>query len=213
MNGLLPDHIAIPIPVRALSSTPGRVRVRVGRDYREPEILTEIASALQTFATEISRVKANPTTGSLTIYYDPGIGDLANTFVMLQDLGMITNEQSPPSATPDRSAVAANITGVLTGWNQRVYQFTAGSLDLKSLVPFLLGSWALRQFVKGNAATKFVPWYALAWYAFDTFVKLNKSSEVPWRSLSPGESPSSTDDNGHLPSPVEQGLPHDSIEK
>jgi hypothetical protein len=205
MNGLLPDNILLPIPLRVLSSTPGRVRVRVARDYREPEILTEIASALQSFATEISRVKANPTTGSLTIYYDPGIGDLANTFVMLQDLGMITNEQPTLPATADRSTVATNITGVLTGWNQRVYQFTEGSLDLKSLVPFLLGSWALRQFVKGNAATKFVPWYALAWYAFDMFVKLNKSSEV--------QLPSSTDANGHLSSPVEQGLPLDSIEK
>jgi hypothetical protein len=157
MNGLLPDNIPLPIPVRALSSTPGRVRVRVGRDYREPEILTEIASALKSFATEISRVKANPTTGSLTIYYDPGTGDLANTFVMLQDLGMITNEQSTPSATTDRSTFATNITGVLTGWNQRVYQFTEGSVDLKSLIPFLLGSWALRQFFRGNAGTKFVP--------------------------------------------------------
>ena len=205
MNGLLPDNIPLPIPVRALSSTPGRVRVRVGRDYREPEILTEIASALQSFATEISRVKANPTTGSLTIYYDPGIGDFANTFVTLQDLGVITNEQSPPSATPDRSTVATNITGVLSQWNQKVNQFTEGSIDLKSLIPFLLGSWALRQFFKGTAGTKFVPWYALAWYAFDMFVKFNKSSEV--------RGSSSTDANGHLPSPVEQGLPLDSIEK
>jgi hypothetical protein len=117
---------------------------------------------------------------------------------------MITNEQPTPSATPDRSTVAINITGALSKWNQKVNEFTEGSIDLKSLVPFLLGSWALRQFFRGNAGTKFVPWYALAWYAFDMFVKLNKSSD---------RSPSSTDDNGHLSSLVKQGLTLDSIEK
>jgi hypothetical protein len=178
MNEFLPDHIALPIPLRVISVTPGRVRVRVTRDYREPEILAEIASALTSFVSEIERVKTNPTTGSLTIYYDPGTGDLVNTFVMLQELGIIVNEQPPKAATADRTVIASSITGFLRGWNQRVNELTEGTIDLKSLIPFLLGSWALRQFIKGDARMRIVPWYALAWYAFDTFMKLNKSQTV-----------------------------------
>jgi hypothetical protein len=123
---------------------------------------------------EIQQVKTNPPIGSMTLYCDAEVGDLENFFAPLQELGLIVNDA--PDAPSGKTAVAATVTGAMARLNQRVNQFTEGSVDLRSLVPLLLGLWAMRQFFgKSQSRMRIVPWYALAWYAFDTFMKLNAS--------------------------------------
>jgi hypothetical protein len=174
MNDLFPPDIALPIPLQILSHTPGRVRVRLTPDYRQPATMAAIAQVLQSLVNEIQQVKINPKIGSMTLYYDIEEGDLASFFAPLQELGLIVN--AAPAAPTGKTAVAATVTGAMARLNQRVNQFTEGSVDLRSLVPLLLGLWAMRQFFgKSQSRMRIVPWYALAWYAFDTFMKLNAS--------------------------------------
>jgi hypothetical protein len=174
MKAFLPEDVALPIPLHVVSHTPGRTRLRLARKYRELEVMSQIAGALKSFMPEIEQVRTNPQMGSLTIYYDRENNNLEDTFIDLQELGIITNE-TPTSKTP----VAATVTSVMSRLNQRVNQFTEGSTDLRFLVPLLLVGFALRQLVvKGDPRFKVVPWYALIWYAFDTFMKLNPSPEA-----------------------------------
>jgi hypothetical protein len=175
MNDLFPPDIALPIPLQILSHTPGRVRVRLTPDYRQPATMAAIAQVLQSLVNEIQQVKINPKIGSMTLYYDIEEGDLASFFAPLQELGLIVN--AAPAAPTGKTAVAATVTGAVARLNQRVNQLTEGSVDLRSLVPLLLGVWAIRQFFgKASSRMRIVPWYALAWYAFDTFMKLNTSA-------------------------------------
>jgi hypothetical protein len=56
---------------------------------------------------------------------------------------------------------------------------TAGSVDLRFLFPLLLSLLALRQIFTKSPGLKTSHWYVLAWYAFDSFMKLNNTKESP----------------------------------
>jgi hypothetical protein len=181
MKALLPTDLPLPIPLRIISRSPGRVRIRVAQNYREPEMMAQIAEALTNFVAEIDQVRMNPSMGSLTIYYDSHNGNLEDVFITLQELGIIVHDVPAQKSSTETSTFATTVTTTMAGLNQRVHQFTEGSIDLKSLVPSVLVIFAMRQlFAKGNSPIKIVPWYALAWYAFDAFMKFNASqTEVP----------------------------------
>lgn len=204
MKALLPNDLPLPIPIRIVSRSPGRIRVRVAQTHREPETLTQIATALRSFATEIEQVRTNPATGSLTIYYDRDSGDLENTFVILQELGIIASDVPAKASLTEKSTLATTVTTTMSELNQRVHQLTEGSIDLKSLLPSLLMIFAMRQlFAKGNSPAKIVPWYALAWYAFDSFMKFNASQTQVSQSSS----------NSHHPVQPKKLLPSSAIEQ
>jgi hypothetical protein len=43
-------------------------------------------------------------------------------------------------------------------------------------VPLSLAALAAREIFSGRATA--IPWYALAWYAFDTFIKLKRPDDT-----------------------------------
>jgi hypothetical protein len=204
MKALLPTDLPLPIPLRIISRSSGRVRVRVAQTHREPEIMAQIADAMTSFVAEIEQIRTNPSTGSLTICYDHDNGNLEDTFVTLQELGIIVNDVPANTLSTENSVFATTVTTTMAELNQRVHQLTEGSIDLKSLVPSVLVIFALRQlFAKGNSPIKIVPWYALAWYAFDAFMKFNTSqAEVP-----------QTSNNSHRRSQPTKLLPSSAIKQ
>jgi hypothetical protein len=76
-------------PAKMVSSTPGRIRVRVAPEKR-PEIGT-VKDTLQDHA-GINRVKANPSSGSLLVEYDDGSLDFDEVVALLADLGVLVLE-------------------------------------------------------------------------------------------------------------------------
>jgi hypothetical protein len=46
-------------------------------------------------------------------------------------------------------------------------------VDLRFLFPLSLSLLALRQLLVKGWQLELIPWYVLAWYAFDSFIKLH----------------------------------------
>jgi hypothetical protein len=177
MEELSQETASAPISFQVVSRTPGRLRLRICRQYRESEKMAEIASILPAFFPQIEEIRSNAQTGSLTVYYAPEAIALEEVLPQLQNFGVVLEDA--PKALPETSQAAANLTGVLAALNQRVKQVTAGEVDLRFLVPLFFGLLALRQAFLKSPRLKTAPWYVLAWYAFDSFLKLNRPPTKP----------------------------------
>lgn len=81
---------------------------------------------------------------------------------------------------------AEEVTDGISGFNQQLRQATQGMVDLRLLVPMGLGAIALRQLLLKGWQLEDIPWYVLAWYAFDSFFKLNQESGGAARVKTPG---------------------------
>jgi hypothetical protein len=75
-----------------------------------------------------------------------------------------------------KSEVAKDLINVMSDFNTDVAQLTNGVVDLRLLVPLGLSAIALRQLLVKGLQIDEIPWYTLAWYAFDSFVKLNSTN-------------------------------------
>jgi hypothetical protein len=61
--------------------------------------------------------------------------------------------------------------------NNQVRWLTNDMLDLRLLVSIGLGTFAIRQILVRGLRLDEIPWYAVAWYALDTFVKFHPDPE------------------------------------
>ncbi|HIK45753.1 MAG TPA: hypothetical protein IGR64_12845 [Leptolyngbyaceae cyanobacterium M65_K2018_010] len=165
--------LELPIQLQVLSSTPGRVRVRLGEAWRDPDRMATIVQSLTPFVPALRRVKTSPAIGTLTLYFDPSQDSGEALFERLSAMGLIALSSSAlPSA-------AQRLTHLTDAWNQRINQWTEGTADLRFLVPMALAILALRRFMVNGNGLKSAPWYILAWYAFDSFMKLNPNPASP----------------------------------
>lgn len=165
-----------PISTKVVSSTPQRLRLRVDPPQRQSRDMHRIASVLNANP-QVERVSTNLHSGSITIYHDGKNGSLDNVFATLRDLGVIFVE-----LTEGKTEAAAQVSNAIVDLNRRVRQATNGELDIQFLFPLGLGILAVRQLLSKGLQLETIPWYVLAWYAFDSFIKLNGTN-----------SPSSTD--------------------
>ncbi|MEA5506296.1 hypothetical protein VB735_24930 [Halotia wernerae UHCC 0503] len=160
-----------PISTRVVSSTPGRLRLRVAHSHRQLKKMQRIASALKANP-HINQVKTNVHHGSIVINHDGEDGSLENVLATLQDLGIIFAD-----IAEGNTEAAAGLSAAFIDLNQRVKQATDGTFDLRILFPLGLASLSLRQLFNKGLQLETIPWYVLAWYAFDSFIKLNKQSQ------------------------------------
>lgn len=158
------------IPTRVVSFTPGRIRLRVSQKHRQPGQMKRIAEALKANP-QINHVRTNVQNGSITIEHDGKNSGLNNVFATLRDLGIIFCD-----LTDGKSDAAADLTNAVSDLNKRVGQATNGVVDLRFLFPLGLGTLAVRQLLAKGLQFEIIPWYVLAWYAFDSFIKLHGTS-------------------------------------
>lgn len=157
-----------PISTKVVSSTPGRLRLRVAHSHRQPEKMQRIAKALSANS-HINQVKTNVHHGSIVINHD---GSLENVLATLKDLGIIFAD-----ITEGNTEAAAGVSSAVVDLNQRVKQSTHGAFDLRILFPVGLASLSVRQLFNKGLQLEVIPWYVLAWYAFDSFIKLHGTSQ------------------------------------
>jgi hypothetical protein len=155
------------ILTKIVSDTPGRLRLRVARCHRQPEQMQRIAHALEA-QPNISQVRTNVSHGSIVINHDGKDRSLENVVGTLVDLGIIFAD-----VTEDKSDAAVDVSGAVVDLNKRVEQATNGAVDLRFLFPLGLSFLAIRQLVAKGLQFETIPWYVLAWYAFDSFIKLH----------------------------------------
>ena len=160
-----------PIHSRVVSYTPGRMRLKVGHQHRNAKALEPITQALKS-QLGIYDVRTNPHTGSITIMHATEHLSGEDIYAMLQDLGVIFAD-----IAGGRSEVASNITSAVYDLNRRVRKGTNGVVDLRILMPLGLGALSIRQLLVKGLQLDIIPWYVLAWYSFDSFIKLHYTSE------------------------------------
>ncbi|TVP61212.1 MAG: DUF5132 domain-containing protein [Nodularia sp. (in: Bacteria)] len=106
-----------------------------------------------------------------------------NTNLTLQKQQNFHHRTTQDYVTDGRSSVAEDFVNVMSDLNADVDRMTNGVVDLRLLVPLGLSLFAIRQLLKQGLKLEEIPWYILAWFAFDSFVKLNNKNEVKLVSL------------------------------
>ena len=156
--------------IRVLSALPGRLRVRhVGR-RRGLEELETLRDSLQA-RPEVDAVELNPRTGSLLVFYDPGRVSSEDLRGALSEVGL--DLAADVEAARGQAGGTGRVMGAAEALNRRVIQASGGT-DLRLLVPMGLGALSARQALRNTPRLGQAPWYLLAWYAFDSFLKLNR---------------------------------------
>ena len=157
-----------------ISQTPGRIRMRVAHAHRQKHKLVPVVSALKE-KLAIYHVRANLHSGSITVFHSKEHLNSEDIRQILRDLGLIFHDiiEEPLMATHGHSGAAAEVSRVAGDLNQRVRRLTKGSIDLRFLLPLSFAVLACRQLVVKGLQFELIPWYVLAWYAFDSFIKLH----------------------------------------
>ncbi|MGC9967279.1 MAG: HMA2 domain-containing protein [Syntrophobacteraceae bacterium] len=156
------DHTEI------VSSTPRRTRIRVSRKRRNPKEMARLARALEAFP-EISGVETNLHTGSLIVHHKKEVlGDIQST---LEDMGVIV------MAATGGETSAQSLMEAIADLDKRLGGKAKSFLDLKLLVPLGLGALAVVQLVRRGFQIEGAPWYILAYFAIESFTRLNRADE------------------------------------
>ncbi|MBH8565759.1 hypothetical protein I8748_26910 [Nostoc sp. CENA67] len=155
------------ISTKIVSNTPKRLRLRVARQHRQPEEMQRIVNALEA-QPNVTQVRTNISQGSIVINHDGKDDSWNNVVATLLDLGIIFGD-----IAEGKSEAAMDISSAVVDLNKRVEQATNGAVDLRLLFPFGLSILAVRQLLKQGWRIDIIPWYVLAWYAFDSFIKLH----------------------------------------
>lgn len=164
-----------PTSVQVVSSTPGRLRLRLAPTQRQSANMERICKALQAHS-QVERLKTNIHHGSITISHTALGSDLENIYAVLKDLGVVFAETT--TLTGDRSIAAAGVANAALDLNQRVARASNGAIDLRFLFPLGLGLLSIRQLAIKGLQLEIIPWYVLAWYAFDSFIKLHGTDQL-----------------------------------
>ena len=159
-----------------ISKTPGRMRLRFSLPYLNLKQGKSLISSLKS-RSEISCLRINSQTGSITIFYDPNLINLTRMKTLLSELGIRLKESSTRLIDAHQSQAAARVTATADLLNQQVKEVTQGILDLRFLIPFSFGILAIRQLLVKGIMLEVIPWYVLAWYSFDSFIKLHYLSD------------------------------------
>jgi hypothetical protein len=179
--------------IKVAHALPGRVRLKIPRVKENPELARQAQERLSRVP-GIRKVKANPATGSLLILYDLAMLASVET---LGPLGEIFGELFPEVAeeelaaglqemleTGDEAQPAGSLLGILPGLaNPGLFR----NLNLNLLLPLSLLFLGVRRLTTSKE-NPFPAWYDYLWFAFSTFVMLNRRwvEGVPEAAAVPG---------------------------
>lgn len=95
-----------------------------------------------------------------------------------------TSRQEPrekyyqPHVKNGRTDTAKDFLNLVSNLNTEVKRMTNDVADLRVILPLGIGLLAVRQLLRQGWKLEDIPWYVLAWYAIDIFIKLNYESET-----------------------------------
>jgi hypothetical protein len=167
INFHTPSQPISTISTKIVSDTPGRLRLRIAHAHRQVDTMQHIANTLEA-KPKIQQVRTNIDHGSIVIKYDGTDSSLEELLATLQDLGIIFAE-----ITESNTEAATTVASTVVDLNKRVKQATDGVVDIRFLFPLGLSILAVRQLIIKGLQFEIIPWYVLAWYSFDSFIKLH----------------------------------------
>jgi hypothetical protein len=164
------------------SATPGRVRVRLHRASRHPRVVRRVQQHVEQ-GEGVTRVEANPSTGSVVVHYDRHATTLDDVLGVFRDCGVVVGAVTESVDVGDiltgRTPASQQILDAVDDLDRRLFQITGQKMDLRLLFPATLFALGLRQALVEGFGLSQVPAYVLLWYAFDSFWKLQR--ELPPR--------------------------------
>jgi hypothetical protein len=172
---------------RVVHHIPGRLRVRLPRASRRPDILRDLHGFISGLG-GVREVEINSITGSILVHYEP---ESAEEVERLLARGASTGWKAPPELTDvdelaDRiereaeflaahSEVALHIIKGVKALNAAVREASGNTVDLKVLLPAGLAVWA---FFKHGVEASTPMWVTLAIFAINSFLSLHQPTSV-----------------------------------
>jgi hypothetical protein len=166
---------SISLRAHLVHASPGRLRLRLDPiDLSNPR-LRESEKRL-TQQPGVRTVQANSLVGSVVVTYDEGEVRLEHILSTFEQSGVTvsTDLTQNGGASPVRP-LDQTISSFFGSHDERVRRRTGGFLDLRTMIPAGLAVLAAREILAGRAVA--APWYALAWYAYSSYMHHRRPSE------------------------------------
>lgn len=158
-------------------ATSSRLRLRVEGDPDEVGRVLESVAGRAAEHPAITTVRTDPRTGSALLTWDPDEFDIEAATELCRKAHEALRQVVPPRivGVVERpfSGAATRLVTRLSEANRSVHDASAGRVDLRFLVPAGFAALSIRQLLRTGPRLATMPWYALAYYAFDSFVKLH----------------------------------------
>jgi len=174
--------------IEILHALPGRVRLSVTGLRHDPALAQELEGLIAEYPV-VRRVEASPVTGNVLIRFDPAAGppvEFVRRLVPEHNAAEWEVATLPTPAAAARDVTPARgIADLFRELNCRVGARTGG-IDLTVLLPLALFALGVRGLLGSGRKKLAVPtWYDLLWFAFGTFLMLNRSAieEGPGRPI------------------------------
>ena len=170
---------------RVVSAVPGRVRVKVHPQKRNPALMNDVKNSISSHE-GIHDVKLNNATGSITVRYDHTRHSKESVLKLLEDLDTVfqslvhEGELGSSEDGIDDDFASAGFLESLNDLNRRICGMTGIPVNLKVIIPLAFAGAGLWSISKRGLMVEAVPGWLFLWLAFDMFVKMH-----------PGERPSS----------------------
>jgi len=153
-----------------VSSTPRRTRINLSRKRRSPEEMSRLAKRLKA-SPKVDEVETNLYAGTLIVHHkEKALGDIT---AELKDMGVIVL-----AATGIETSVQS-FTDAVADLENQVGPTLGAIFDFKLLVPLGFGALAAVQLARRGLEIGAAPWYLLGYFAFESFVRLNRPEEKP----------------------------------
>jgi hypothetical protein len=164
-------RLSKPIQLQIVSNTPGRLRLKIPHEYQQQAEIMEMATSLKSLFPQIERVKTNMEVGSVTIYYSGDNQSFADALSKLQTFGITLVN------APAKKLQSATLTQALSNWSQQIKQATKDTVDLRSLLPFIIIAFAIKRLLPQLARWQSTVLSLLLWYALESLVKMSDDRE------------------------------------
>jgi Heavy metal associated domain 2 len=173
MNNFPPQKLPEPIQLQIVSNTPGRLRLKIPSQYQQHQEIMDMATSLKSFFPQIEAVKTNMQVGSITIYYSGSSESFADALSKLQALGITLVN------APAKQLQSATLSQALSNVSQQVKQATKDTIDLRSLLPFMIVAFAMKRLLPQLTRWQSTVLSLLLWYALESLVKMSDDREPP----------------------------------
>lgn len=169
---------AVELKVQLVHASPGRLRLRLPREAFASPALAKV-EAVVTEQPGIRAVRRSPAASSVTITYDPDAVSLPELAAAVAATGVSIGMPEPPPwvGQADGGVIRRAVERLAGRADDRVTRASRGVADLRTVFPIALAALAVRELTSGRAVA--APWYVLAWYAFDSFLKLRRPDSPP----------------------------------
>jgi hypothetical protein len=142
--------------------TAERLRIKIPVKKGDEAYFSSLKNSFSTYP-GIERLEVNPRTGSLLFIHPTGLMDrkALGEYAEKNNLFQLRESNSQPTK------LSWTIWGQLQDLENRLKEFTQGTLDFPGLAFLGLVSAGLFQILRGNLAP--IPWYTAFWYGFSVY--------------------------------------------